>query len=172
MGATRKTRCFVTARSLAFPLKGYARYMPLKIFKWTLLAAVLIQFVPFGHTHTNPPATKEPAWDSPDTRSLIHRACFDCHSNETVWPWYSNVAPISWLLQRDVNGGRSHLNFTQWDLPQKNAKNVATEVKQGDMPPWFYLPMHPNARLTDAEKQALIEGAEKSLGPQAAPEKK
>jgi len=143
-----------------------------KIVKWVLLAAVLIQFVPYGHTHTNPSTTKEPAWDSPQTRYLVHRACFDCHSNQTTFPWYSNVAPVSWLLQRDVNGGRSHLNFTEWDLPQKHAKDVSEEVKQGDMPPWFYLPLHPAARLTAGEKQALMDGAEKTLGPQAGPEKK
>src|SRR5579862_9357382 len=136
----------------------------MRILKWVILAAVLIQFVPFGHTHTNPPETKEPEWSSAQMGDLVHRACFDCHSNKTVWPWYSNVAPVSWLLQRDVNGGRSHLNFTEWDLPQKHAKDVAQEVKQGDMPPWFYLPMHPAARLTAAEKQALTDGAAKSLG--------
>src|SRR5579864_5831856 len=141
----------------------------MNILKWVLLAAVVIQFIPFGHTHLNPPPIREPAWNSPAARALIHRACFDCHSNETVWPWYSNVAPMSWLLERDVNGGRSHLNFTEWNLPQKHAKDVANEVKQGDMPPWFYLPMHPAAKLSDAEKQALIDGAVKSLGPQAAP---
>src|SRR5271165_3967577 len=97
--------------------------------------------------------------DSPETKALIRRACFDCHSNETTWPWYSNVAPVSWLTQRDVNGGRSHLNFTEWDKPQRHAKDIANIVKSGDMPPWFYLPMHPNAKLSDAEKQALIEGA-------------
>jgi mono/diheme cytochrome c family protein len=143
----------------------------MKILKWVLLAAVLIQLVPFGHTHTNPPATGEPAWNSPETQELIHRACFDCHSNETVWPWYSNVAPISWLLQRDVNGGRSHLNFTEWDHPQKHAKNVAEQVKEGEMPPWYYLPMHSAAKLTDAEKLALEDGAGKSLGAQSGPEK-
>jgi hypothetical protein len=63
------------------------------------------------------------------------------------------------------------LNFTEWTLPQRHAKDVAQEVKGGDMPPWFYLPMHPAAKLTEAEKQALIDGAEKSLGPQAGPEK-
>ena len=70
------------------------------------------------------------------------------------------------LLQNDVNGGRSHLNFTEWDKPQKHGKDIAEQVKMGDMPPWFYLPMHPNAKLSDAEKQALIDGAEKSVGPQ------
>jgi hypothetical protein len=139
-----------------------------KIVKWVLIVALLIQFIPFGHSHTNPPQTGEPPWNSAGTGTLFRRACYDCHSNTTIWPWYSHVAPVSWLLQRDVNGGRSHLNFTEWNRPQKHAKDVAAEVKQGDMPPWFYLPMHPNARLTEVEKQALMDGAEKSLGPQAA----
>jgi hypothetical protein len=143
----------------------------MRIFNWVVLAAVLIQLVPFGHTHTNPPNTKEPAWNSTATRELFRRACFDCHSNETAWPVYSSVAPVSWLVQRDVNEGRSHLNFSEWDRPQRHAKDVAQQVKQGDMPPWFYLPMHPAAKLTEAEKQALVEGAGKSLGPQAGPEK-
>ncbi len=141
----------------------------MKFFKWVLLAAVLIQLVPFGRNHTNPPDAREPSWNSPETRELFHRACFDCHSNQTAWPWYSNVAPVSWLVQRDVNGGRSHLNFTEWDLPQRHAKDVTGQVKEGNMPPWFYLPMHPAARLSRAEKQALIDGAEKSLGLQTAP---
>jgi mono/diheme cytochrome c family protein len=143
----------------------------MRILKWVVLAAILIQLIPYGHTHSNPATIQEPAWDSPETKDLVHRACFDCHSNQTTWPWYSNVAPISWLLQRDVNGGRSHLNFTEWDRPQKHAKDVAEQVKEGEMPPWFYRPMHPGSRLTDAEKQAFREGAEKTLGPQAGPDK-
>jgi heme-binding protein len=144
--------------------------MFLRVSKWLLIAVVLIQFIPFGHHHTNPPAAKEPAWNSSATRDLVRRACFDCHSNQTVWPWYSYVAPVSWLVQNDVNGGRMHLNFSEWDHPQRHAKDVAAQVKQGEMPLWFYLPMHPAARLTASEKEALMDGAEKSLGPQAAPE--
>ena len=137
-----------------------------KVVQSVLAAGVLIQLIPFGRDHTNPADAKEPAWDSAATKDLVRRACFDCHSNQTLWPWYSHVAPVSWLVQRDVNGGRRHLNFTEWDKPQRHAKDIAEQVKQGDMPPWFYLPMHPAARLTDAEKQALIDGAEKTLGPQ------
>lgn len=140
--------------------------MGVKILKWLLLAAVVIQVVPYGHDHSNPPSTKEPTWDSPQTRELARRACFDCHSNETGWRWYSYVAPVSWLVGNDVQGGRRHLNFTEWDKPQKHSGDVAGMVKSGDMPPWFYLPLHPSAKLSDAEKQALIEGAGKSLGPQ------
>jgi Haem-binding domain len=137
--------------------------MLLKALRWLLAAAVLIQFVPFGHDHTNPPAAKEPPWDKPQTRDLVKRACFDCHSNETTWPWYSNVAPVSWLVQRDVNGGRRHLNFSEWDHPQRHAEDIPKEVQEGGMPPFFYLPMHPNAKLTGADKQALIDGVGKSL---------
>jgi hypothetical protein len=140
--------------------------MALKIMMSLLLVAVLIQFIPVGHDHSNPPTTKEPAWDSPETRELARRACFDCHSNQTGWRFYSYVAPVSWLVARDVNQGRSHLNFSEWDKPQRHAKDVAEQVKTGEMPPWFYLPLHPSAKLSDAEKQALIQGAANSLGPQ------
>jgi Haem-binding domain len=138
----------------------------MKVLKWLLLAAVLVQFLPFGHDHTNPPVTKEAPWNSPDTRDLFRRACFDCHSNQTQWRWYSYVAPVSWLVGRDVNQGRSHLNFSEWDKPQKHAENVTEQVKQGEMPLWFYVPLHPSAKLSDAEKQALLDGAAKTLGPQ------
>jgi hypothetical protein len=99
---------------------GKARWL-----RWLLLAGIaviallaLAQAVPYGRAHTNPPVTKEPSWDSPRTRELASRACFDCHSNETRWRWYSNVAPVSWLVQRDVDGGRSAFNFSEWDKPQ------------------------------------------------------
>jgi len=130
------------------------------------IAAGAIQLVPFGHAHSNPPVTAEPRWDSPKTRALFQRACFDCHSNETQWPWYAHVAPMSWLLQRDVDGGRSHLNFSQWNQPQRHAGDVAREVASGAMPLWFYLPMHPAARLSAQEKLALMAGAAATLGPQ------
>ena len=143
-----------------------------KIFKWALLVFVLIQLIPYGHRHTNPAVTGEPPWDSPRTRELIRRACFDCHSNETVWPWYSNVAPVSWLVQNDVDGGRWNVNFTEWDRPQRHPNYVVDQVKRGEMPLWYYLPMHPAAKLTASEKDALIDGAKKSLGRQGPPEQR
>lgn len=78
-----------------------------------LVASLGIQAVLYGRQHSNPPVVAEPKWDAPQTRSLAARACFDCHSNETVWPWYSNFAPISWLVQRDVDEGRRALNFSE-----------------------------------------------------------
>lgn len=135
-----------------------------KILLWLIGIFAVIQLVPFGHDHTDPPVLQEPVWDSPQTRDLARRACLNCHGNQTVWPWYSNVAPVSWLTQRDVNGGRRHLNFSEWNKPQRHSKDVIKEIKSGDMPPWFYLPMHPEARLTDAEKSALIAGFGKMPG--------
>jgi hypothetical protein len=131
---------------------------------WVAAFVVVIQIVPYGHRHTNPPVTKEPAWDSPQTRELAKRACFDCHSNETTWPWYSNVAPVSWLVQDDVDGGRHHLNFSEWDKPQRHAHDAAEEIENGDMPIWFYVPLHPAAKLSAEEKSALIAGLKKMPG--------
>lgn len=137
-----------------------------KTAKWLLVIFILIQFVPFGHDHTNPPVTKEPLWDSPQTRALFVNACYDCHSNQTIWRWYAYVAPVSWLIARDVTDGRSHLNFSEWDRSQRHAGDVAIQVDHGDMPLWFYVPMHPVSKLSAAGRKELIAGAAKSLGPQ------
>ena len=125
---------------------------------------VLIQFVPYGRDHSNPPGRIEPAWDAPETRDLAKRACFDCHSNETVWPWYSHVAPASWLVQKDVDKGRSELNFSEFDRPQKEAHEAAEKVEKGQMPLKNYLPLHPEARLSAAEKATLVAGLTATLG--------
>lgn len=108
---------------------------------------------------TNPPGTGEieaPA----QVQRVLRRSCYDCHSNRTVWPWYSQVAPVSWLLYSDVSEGRHHMNFSEWKslTPERRAKKqraVGKAVKSGDMPPWYYLPMHRKARLTTADKQLL-----------------
>jgi hypothetical protein len=120
----------------------------------TFALAVLIQLVPYGREHTNPPVTAEPPWPSPEVRALAVRACFDCHSNETRWPWYSHVAPVSWLVQSDTIEGRSEVNFSEWDRPQKEAGESAEVVLNGEMPPIIYLPTHPQARLSTTEKAA------------------
>ena len=79
-----------------------------------VLGLLLIQLVPYGRDHTNPRVIAEPTWDSAKTRATAVIACFDCHSNETKWPWYSNIAPMSWLVQRDVDEGREHMNLSEW----------------------------------------------------------
>jgi mono/diheme cytochrome c family protein len=125
---------------------------------------VLIQLVPYGRDHTNPRVTQEVKWDSPRTRELATGACYDCHSNETVWPWYSNVAPMSWLVYADVQGGRETLNFSEWDKPQGEGAGDAVEaVRNGSMPPWQYKPLHPAGRLTSAEREELATGLEQTL---------
>ncbi len=124
---------------------------------------VVIQLVPYGHDHSNPAVAIEPAWDSPETRELAVRACFDCHSNEVVWPWYSNVAPVSWLVQRHVDEGRDELNFSEWHLGQEGDEAAET-VRDGSMPPREYLWTHPDARLTDAELADLAAGFATTLG--------
>lgn len=129
-----------------------------------ILAFVAIQFVPYGRDHVNPPLGQEPAWDSPGTRALAKQACFDCHSNETEWPPYSRVAPISWLIQRDVSEGRAVLNFSEWQRPQEEAKEAAEEVLEGEMPLPGYQLMHARARLSATDRERLARGLERSLG--------
>ena len=117
-----------------------------------------MQLVPYGHARTNPPVRKKPAWDSPTTHDLAVRACYDCHSNQKVWPWYAKVAPVSWLIQSDVDRGRQTLNFSEWDRPQRKASEAGRRTQRGSMPPWYYVMMHPKANLSPSEKQALVRG--------------
>lgn len=143
-----------------------------KILAGIALTAVAIQFIPYGKTHTNPPIIAEPTWDSPRTQELFNRACANCHSHKTTYPWYSNVAPVSWLIERDVMEGREHFNVSAWGEQKKNeGDEAAKEVKEGSMPPWFYLPTHPEAKLTDAEKTELIQGLENTFGKEGNEEK-
>jgi hypothetical protein len=128
------------------------------------VALLALQLVPYGRRHANPAGRVEPRWDTPTTRGLAIRACYDCHSNETVWPWYSHVAPMSWLAQRDVDEGRRKLNFSEWGRAQKEARESAKTVRKGEMPPWFYTMVQRDARLTVGEAQALIAGLEATLG--------
>jgi hypothetical protein len=138
-----------------------------KTLMWVVIAIVviglLIQFIPLPGRGKNPAVVSEPKWDSPQTRALVKRACFDCHSNESVWPFYSYVAPVSWLIYNDVMEGRSRLNFSEWNRPQRGAGEITAIIQEGEMPPAIYTPLHPSARLTSAEKQQLITGLQNSL---------
>ena len=131
---------------------------------WLVAILLAIQLVPYGHRHANPPVVSEPPWDAPETRALAVRACFDCHSNQTRWPLYAYVAPVSWLLESDVEGGRRHLNFSEWNRPQQHADDAADIVREGDMPLKKYLLLHPAARLTDADRARLADGLAKMFG--------
>jgi hypothetical protein len=130
-----------------------------------LTAFLIIQFLPYGKDISNPPVSAEPDWDSPETRAFAKKACFDCHSNETVWPWYSHVAPVSWMIVQDVEMAREAMNFSEWDrLPgRRSADLVIYMVESGLMPPDRYLMQHPEARLTEAEKAQFIKGLGASL---------
>ncbi len=129
---------------------------------------VVIQLIPYGRNHTNPPVIREPLWDSADTRALAKRACFDCHSHETVWnAWYTKVAPSSWLVQYDVDKGRRELNFSDWGSGAREGERVdkiSREIFDGGMPPLQYRLVHPEARLSTAEKSRLIEGLVATAG--------
>ena len=135
-----------------------------------IVAFLAIQFVPYGRDHTNPSARIEPSWDSPATRALAKQACFDCHSNETEWPAYASIAPISWLVQHDVDEGRAVLNFSDWQRRQEKAKDASEEVREREMPPVAYRLMHGHARLGTLDRERLASGLAKTLGTSSHPE--
>ena len=150
-----------------------------------LVGFIAIQFIPVNRT--NPPVAQEPNWDSPQTRALAERACFDCHSNETKWPWYSKVAPVSWIVADHVHEGRAALNLSEWSVTagelneahgeeeenegtergegetgegreQNEVEEITEVIEEGEMPLWQYLVIHPEASLTPNETKALITG--------------
>ena len=135
---------------------------------WIGLAGLVVVFlamqaVPYGWDRPNPPVVQEPLWDSADTSALARRACFDCHSNETQWPAYARVAPVSWLVHHDVVEGRRKLNFSEWHRPQDEADEAAEAVREGEMPLRIYSVMHGHARLTPAERDRLAAGLARTL---------
>ncbi len=124
---------------------------------------LLLQAVPYGRAHENPGVVREPPWDSPRTRELAVRACFDCHSNETRWPYYASIAPFSWVVQRDVEAAREVVNFSEWNYPFPLASYSGLSVRSGGMPPTKYRLAHPEADLTAAEIEALARGLDATL---------
>ena len=154
------------------PLSGPSERVTLTLGRLLLIAAglVLLCFLSMqliSVPHDNPPVLREPKWDSPQTRALAQRACFDCHSNQTVWPWYSYVAPVSWAVAHNVEEGRARLNFSEWGMSGGEGGEGGGEMTEvilsGQMPPADYVAQHPTAQLTDAEKQQLAAGLAKSL---------
>lgn len=129
------------------------------------LVLVAIQLVPIDRT--NPPVESEvPA--PPEVRAILRRSCYDCHSNETVWPWYSRVAPISWLVASDVHEGRGEMNFSTWDRRGKDDQakllhECWEQIEQGDMPPAIYLQAHPLARFSDSDRLKMRNWLQTSL---------
>jgi hypothetical protein len=115
--------------------------------------------IPFGRSR-NPPVTRAAVWPSAQAQTLAENACYDCHSNLTKRWWATEIAPASGLAQSDVNGGRSILNFSEWDMPQAALDEVVEAVQDGSMAPVQYKLFHGNARLSSAERQQLIDGLE------------
>jgi hypothetical protein len=129
---------------------------------------LVAQVFPFGNfvwwleRNENPPVLQTIPWDSPETEHLVRTACFDCHSNETVWPWYSYIAPGSWLVLRDVNQGRDGMNFSEDDLTQIDMQHLEDHI-YSNMPPPMYLILHPEASYSDEQKDAMIAGIRATL---------
>jgi hypothetical protein len=143
--------------------------MPYRLSPWWIVLSLLlvvlvgVQLIPYGRHHTNPPIVAEPPWDSPQTRALVQQACFDCHSNETKWPWYSQIAPASWILHRDVNAARARLNFSDWDRRPDDVGDAIEEALKGKMPRSMYLRMNPHARLASSDRIFLERGLARTL---------
>ena len=133
----------------------------LYIFISGLVLFGLIQFIPVDRT--NPPITREPNWSSPEARALVKENCFQCHSNETEWPWYSYIAPASWLIKFDVVKGRSTFDYSEWDQNPGNLSDMIRNIDSGRMPPLQYTIFHPNLRLDPQQKQALNDALTSTL---------
>jgi len=131
-----------------------------------ILALIIIQFIPV--TKTNPPVTGD--FDGPaDVKETLRQSCYDCHSNETVWPWYSHIAPVSWLVASDVNEGRHHVNFSEWGgysalKRAKAAEEIGDEVSAGEMPPSMFLIMHSSAKLDEHDKTVILDWVKQQSG--------
>ena len=140
----------------------------IKKFFWILVVGaiglfLLIQLIPFGHTHTNPPTVSEPKWSSPEARAQVKEHCFQCHSNETNWTWYANIAPGSWLIAYDVIEGRDQFNFSDWNNRPGQLDEMIETIQEGEMPPIQYWIFHPSSRLNAQQKQDLIDALSSSL---------
>jgi mono/diheme cytochrome c family protein len=126
------------------------------------LGAILFTSFIFAGSNNNPPVEATVQWDSAATQETFMRACADCHSHETVWPWYSRFAPISWRVRSHVEEGRKEFNISTADKGE--ADEAAEELLEGKMPLWDYLLLHPGAKLSDAEKQQFIQGLLATFG--------
>ena len=147
-----------------------------KRLKWiaflSWLAIIGIQFA--NPSNQNPPV--EPGRDllasnapPPAIAAMLKNSCYDCHSFETKWPWYSYIAPVSWYVARDVNAARASLNFSDWPhddagRARKRWGHIADEVESGEMPLSSYTRMHPQARLDAQQRAELVKWASGQAG--------
>jgi hypothetical protein len=131
-----------------------------KLVALLIVALIGIQFIPVERT--NPPVLYD--IDAPaNVKTILKKACYDCHSNETEWAWYTQIAPLSFLTVKDVNEGRENLNFSEWGKFAMKSDQVKDEiweeVREEQMPPWMYRVVHSDAKLTQEEKDALRDWA-------------
>jgi hypothetical protein len=132
----------------------------IKIVLFSLLGLfVIVQFSLIDHS--NPPVVREPSWDSPQTRAFAERACFDCHSNLVKYPWYSYIAPVSWMIHSHLTEGKEELNFSEW-TGNENGVEIIKTILKGKMPLWEYKLLHPEARLTKVEQESFIAGLKRT----------
>jgi hypothetical protein len=129
----------------------------LKVLSAGCIVSVLIQFVPFNRK--NPPVTAAIS-APPEVLNIFKRSCFDCHSNETRWPWYSRIAPVSWLVGSDVREGRENMNFSDWNNLSADdqlfyKKTILKKITEDEMPLFIYKLGHPDARLSDGDKEII-----------------
>jgi hypothetical protein len=131
-----------------------------------VLTFALIQLVPYGRDHSNPPGTGEPAWATPETRELMVNACFSCHSNEVEYPPYASIAPVSWMVQRHVDEGREAVNYSDFATDRGEAEESIEVIEEGEMPPGYFtrFGLHPDANLSQAEMDVLIAGLRSTPG--------
>jgi len=132
----------------------------------TVATLLIIQIIPYGKDHSNPPVNGEPAWSSPRTRELMVNACAGCHSNSVEYPAYASFAPISWTVQSHIDEGREKINYQEWNTRQRNADETIEVIREGSMPPSYYTMFgkHPEAKLTDVEIAELIAGLRATPG--------
>lgn len=144
----------------------HRRFDMKRILKWAILALVVafcaIQLA--QPARTNPPVKTDflkTTGAPPDVAAMFHSACYDCHSDETRWPWYSYIAPVSWQIAQDVNHGRRHVNLSEWpdkpDLARKKIGDMSDEIDDGDMPMKKYTLIHRDARLTSQQRKTLTD---------------
>jgi Haem-binding domain len=136
--------------------KGSVRRVVLWVGLGVLAIFVAIQFVPYGWRHPNPPVTMDAPWPDEQSEAIARRSCYDCHSNETEWPWYTHVAPMSWLVRSDVESGREKLNFSTWDIGPGEPEHAIDRVAEGSMPPTNYTRIHPGTDLSEEEVATLV----------------
>lgn len=147
-----------------------------RILKWVFVLGILLvvvaQFVRPAKTNptTDPSLSVENQTKlDPKVSSILTRSCFDCHSNKSVWPWYSNVAPVSWFVINHVSEGRRQLNFSEWGQydqirRQKKLKEICDQVKAHEMPLSSYTPLHPNSKLSEDDINTLCDWSIRERG--------